>query len=342
MPNKTFVKVSGVWEEIDDVEVRVSGVWKPTMKAYVKVSGVWKKCHDFLFTWENATFVNMYCFGGYSDATHYKVIEKWNGTTSVVASGELAETSVGNGAATLNALAYIYGGYNQPGATQSDTISKYDESSLTVETATLTALWNEGSAAYLDGKNYIYAGDPELIDNLIQTWDGTTRLTDSLVMSISLRTADNTTWMNGNNYMYGGYSVITPAAYSSSIIKNTAAAVTTESATVNRGIARAFCGWQGGINYIFGGWDISNNDSTEIRSYDETTSTLLVAVMANEHSYGATGNVGSNLHTMGGDDSAAYDFVAENRIGKWNGTAHSWESTTLTNPKMGSGGASLE
>lgn len=341
MPSKTFVKVAGVWTEIDDVEVRISGVWKPVMNAYVKVAGVWKKMHDFLFTYENATFVNMYCFGGYSDATHYTVIEKWNGTTSVVASGALADTSVGNSAAILNSLVYVYGGH-VGGVGPLDTISKYDETSLTVETATLTAVWNEGSASYLKGKNYIYAGDQSTISNIIQTWDGTTRLTDALVMSASLRTADNSSWMNGNNYLYGGYGVITPAAYSSIIMKNTATSVTTESATLSSGIARAFVGWQGGINYIFGGWELTDDDTNKIRSYDGTTSTLLAAVMANEHSYGATGNVGSNLHTMGGDDSVFYDFVAQNRIGTWNGTSHSWESTTLTNPKMGSGGASLE
>jgi len=44
MSKKTYIKVSGVWEEVVNVWRKVSGVWQDEVMPWIKVSGTWKEC----------------------------------------------------------------------------------------------------------------------------------------------------------------------------------------------------------------------------------------------------------------------------------------------------------
>lgn len=44
MSKKTYIKVSGSWEEVVNVWRKVSGVWQEEVMPWIKVSGTWKQC----------------------------------------------------------------------------------------------------------------------------------------------------------------------------------------------------------------------------------------------------------------------------------------------------------
>lgn len=40
------VRVSGTWQEVDEMHVRVSGTWEEVSQGWVRVSGVWQQFHQ--------------------------------------------------------------------------------------------------------------------------------------------------------------------------------------------------------------------------------------------------------------------------------------------------------
>mgnify|MGYP003319833673 FL=1 len=58
LDNHTYVKVSGGWKTVENIEIKHNGTWRDTKTVYVKKGGTWRTVHEgdhFLFNYTDSS-----------------------------------------------------------------------------------------------------------------------------------------------------------------------------------------------------------------------------------------------------------------------------------------------
>ena len=136
-------------------------------------------------------------------------------------------------AATLGSAIYSFGG-DTSSAIGSNTIRKWDGTTFSNESATLSNSFYRTSAALAGSSLRIFGGTSGTLGNnvnTIQSYDGTTRSTDGSTLA-TINGASAATSIGSNAYIFGGASVYDVTSPVNTIQKYTGSTRTTESATL--------------------------------------------------------------------------------------------------------------